>query len=391
MSKAEEPSNETRFDPFLREWVIIAPNRSVRPVPENSTLTAVQASPAKSSIPTVTPTSTPSSNSELGPLAAGMSKEEIEKEIKGCPFCEGKSEPLEAIKQGQNWPVIQLSNKFASLKENSPSFRPEAFEEIYKRGSPFGKCEVIIYSPNHFKSFGQLDLSDIEILIRKWMERFKVLQNFPNKENKPDLKYTFIFENRGKEIGNSRLHPHGQIYSFPYLPPRIERELKSINDYRQETNKCMWCDVLNVEHKYKERIIDQVGDFTSFIPYFAHWPYEMWVMPKRHFPNINYLSDQDIKDLAKILKISASRYDKLRTGSGLMPYILAMHNSPINPELDQWHFHIEIYTPFRGVDAKGNELWKFLAGVESGTNTFINDSNPENNAKAMRDLPVKMD
>ena len=91
------------------------------------------------------------------------------------------------------------------------------------------------------------------------------------------------------------------------------------------------------------------------------------------------------------MKITASRYDKLRTGSGLMPYILGMHNSPINPELGQWHFHIEIYTPFRGLDAKGTELWKFLAGVESGTNTFINDSNPENNAKAMRDFNIKID
>jgi UDPglucose--hexose-1-phosphate uridylyltransferase len=93
---------------------------------------------------------------------------------------------------------------------------------------------------------------------------------------------------------------------------------------------------------------------------------------------------QEVQDLARILKHTVLRYDKLRGDGNIMPYVMAQHNSPYDNQRDLWHFHIEIYTPFRGTDR-----WKFLAGVELGTNTFINDSSPEANAEIFRNLNIE--
>jgi UDPglucose--hexose-1-phosphate uridylyltransferase len=303
----------------------------------------------------------------------GQTFQPEEKKAWTCPFCP------DAPEGAGKWVVKQLSNRFASLDENAPPFTEEIIGDIYKLSSNFGKCEVILYSQDHNASFGKLEHDNIVALIKLWMERFKVLSGYPG------IKYPFLFENRGKEIGVSQAHPHGQIYAFPYLPPKIEREFNAIKDYKLEKDRCLMCDVVALERKAKERIIDENKSFVSFIPQYAHWPFEINIVPKRHFSSIDQCMPSEIQDLATIMKQTVLRYDTLRGDDEMMPYIMAMHNCPVKtPDTEVWHYHIEFYTPYRGKDRL-----KYLGGVETGTNTFINDSLPEVNAKTLRELQIE--
>jgi UDPglucose--hexose-1-phosphate uridylyltransferase len=324
-----------RFDPFLKEWVIFAPGRAVRPI-------------------------------------MGQSFVQEEKKTWTCPFCPDAPEGAGV------WVVKQLPNRFASLKEEAALFTDNIHGDFYRESTNYGKCEVILYTQDHNKSFGQLDHANIVALIQLWQERYIALGQFP------DLKYAFLFENRGKEIGVSMAHAHGQIYAFAYLPPKIQREFNAVLDYQKTEGKCLGCTVLQAELAAKVRIIDENESFVSFIPYYAHWPFEVHIYAKRHFQAISDCTPKEVEDLAQILKKTVLRYDKLRGDGNIMPYVLGQHNAPYHMEgREHWHFHIEIYTPFRGKDR-----WKYLAGVELGTNTFINDSNPEDNAKTFREMDI---
>ncbi|UYP46112.1 hypothetical protein NEF87_002397 [Candidatus Lokiarchaeum ossiferum] len=341
MEKTNEnsaPSPQQRWDPFLKEWVIYAPARSKRPF---------------------------------------QGKEFAKNEPKKtwtCPFCP------DAPEGAGIWTVKQLPNRFASLNEIAPEFVQKSVGNLYnyQTASNYGKCEVILYSQDHDTSFGTLAMANIVALIDLWAERYIALQNMP------EMRYPFIMENRGKEIGNSMTHPHGQIYSFPYLPPKMERKFIAFKDYYSTNQSCLMCDILQEELQDSSRIIEQNEDFIAEIPFYAHWAFEVQITAKRHVTSIADLSPSERSNLAVIMQNVVRRYDTLFGDGGIMPYVMAMYNAPVNvDDRDRWHFHIEFYTPFRGKDK-----WKFLAGVELGANTFISDALPEQNAKILRDLQI---
>lgn len=329
----EEPSDpQHRWDPFLKEWVIYAPKRSKRPF-------------------------------------QGKKFETEKQKTWDCPFCP------DAPEGAGEWVVKQLPNRFASLDEQASPFQEKISDDLYQTNSNYGKCEVILYSQDHNASFGTLSIENIVALINLWKERYHDLGNIPQ------MRYPFIMENRGKEIGNSMSHPHGQIYSFPYLPPKITRKFDAFLEYDKKKHRCLMCDIVTREKDDPKRIIEENEDFIAEIPYFAHWAFEVHIMAKRHFPSLNEITEGEIQNLALIMQSVVRKYDTIFDKGGIMPYIMAMFNSPVNTaDNDKWHFHIEYYTPFRGP-----EKWKFLAGVELGTHTYINDALPETNAKILRE------
>ncbi|MHA1562254.1 MAG: galactose-1-phosphate uridylyltransferase [Promethearchaeota archaeon] len=330
-------NSQYRWDPFQKEWIIYAPKRNLRPF-------------------------------------QGKKYEKEPKKSWTCPFCP------DAPEGSGKWIVKQLPNRFASLDENK-NFLIEEITGSFKKTAPnYGKCEVILYSQDHNASFGTLDHQNIVALIKLWQDRFEAIKKMK------DMKYIFIMENRGKEIGNSMTHPHGQIFSFPFIPPKIEKEYLAFKQYKEEKNSCILCDILKEELKNGDnsRIICENEDFLAIIPYYAHWAFEIHIISRRHFSSIIELEDKEIDNLAKIMKEVVCKYDLLHGDGEIMPYVMAMHNAPVNinnNSKDSFHFHIEYYTPFRGKDKL-----KFLAGVELGTGTWISDALPEFNAKIMRDL-----
>ena len=331
----QNPSAEYRWDPLLKEWVVFSPARSKRPFQGKE-----------------------------------FDNEPVPKKAWTCPFCP------DAPEGAGEWIVKKLPNKYAALDENQ-RYLVESDNDLYKHSPNYGLCNVILYSQDHNASFGELTISNIEELIKLWAQTYLEISNAPN------MKYSFIMENRGKEIGNSMTHPHGQIYSFPFIPIRIERKFNSFIEHHQKQKTCLMCDIAEIELKDARRIIDQNDHFLAIVPNYAHWAFEIHIIPKRHLSSINGLNDEEITALANIMKSIVRRYDKLY-GDGIMPYVMSMQNAPMNVENKElWHFHIEYYTPFRGKDK-----WKFLAGVELGTNTFIADHTPEQAAAILRNQKI---
>jgi UDPglucose--hexose-1-phosphate uridylyltransferase len=334
ITMSNEFDNEVRWDPTLREWVILAKNRSARPV--------------------------------LGKTFVGEEKKYQ------CPFCPDSPEGA------GNWVVKCVTNRFPALIEDPKiSYDSEVLiENFYKKRPGKGHCEVILYTQQHNSTFGDLTVSNLEALIDLWKERF--LSNMSNKE----LRYSFIFENRGEIIGVSIAHPHGQIYSFPFIPPKIEKEVSSSKEYMEKEKKCLFCKILEVEMQNKSRIVEENVDFIAFIPYYAKWPFEIHIYPKAHYAYISDIPKKENTNFAMILKRVVKRLDGLFGFT--MPYVMAHHNAPYNcGKTNFFHYHIEIYPPYRAKDRV-----KFLAGVELGTNTVINNVEPAENAKVLRDLKL---
>jgi len=194
----------------------------------------------------------------------------------------------------------------------------------------------------------------------------------------PFVKYVFIFENKGEAIGVTLHHPHGQIYAYPFIPPRIARELEQSASHEKTTGSCLVCDVVAAELNDARRIVAENESFVAVIPFFARWPYETHIYSRRHLQAIDELSALEQIDLAAMLKTLLVAFDKLFNTS--FPYMMVIHQRPVDGErYDYYHFHIEFYPPLR----TANKL-KYLAGSETGAGMFINDSLPEMKAAELR-------
>jgi len=246
--------------------------------------------------------------------------------------------------------------------------------DLYNVQEAPGACDVVLYSPDHTTSLAELPPEHIVKLIHLWRNRFLELGS------RDEVKYVFIFENKGKEIGVTMPHPHGQIYAFPYIPPRIERELESAQEHFEKTQRCLFCDIITREAEDGRRIVFQNNSFLAVVPFYARYPYEVHLLPERHFGNISEMNEQEINDLALMLKTILLKYDNLFHFS--FPYIMVMHQSPTDGgEYHYYHYHIEFYPPYRSKDKL-----KYIAGCEFGAGTFLNDTLPEEKAKELREV-----
>jgi UDPglucose--hexose-1-phosphate uridylyltransferase len=288
-----------------------------------------------------------------------------------CPLCPTKSGGFPTEVPEGNYDIVVFENRFPSLKTvpDDPVVESSA---LYPVRPSQGVCEVVLYSPNHSSSLAKEPVKQIYKLVRVWTDRFRELSALDF------VKYVFIFENKGEAIGVTLHHPHGQIYAYPFIPPRITTELEQFGDYQEATGKCLLCEVLSEELNAKGRIVAENGSFAALIPFFARWPYETHIYSKRHFQALPDMSDAETKDLASILKMLLVAFDKLFDIS--FPYMMVLHQRPVDGQpYDFYHFHIEFYPPLRSA----NRL-KYLAGSETGAGMFINDTLPEEKAAELR-------
>ena len=139
-----------------------------------------------------------------------------------------------------------------------------------KTAPAYGKCEVILYSPEHTVTLPELPTAHIKKLVDLWAERYEALRADEK------VKYVFIFENRGEVVGVTMPHPHGQIYAYPFLPKKLELEIENARKYREEKQHCLFCDMLQAEKDFGERIIFSNEHFTVFLPFFTEYPYGVY-------------------------------------------------------------------------------------------------------------------
>ncbi len=285
----------------------------------------------------------------------------------GCPFCPGSG------RVPDDYDVYIYPNDFPafSIPPPEPSIAGDRFFRVERS---LGKCDVVLYHPNHNTSLPQLPLDHLTRLVRLWRKRFEELKATPG------IRYVLIFENKGAVIGVTMPHPHGQIYAFPFVPPRIERELQAARAYHRSRGRCLFCDILKKERRMKQRRVAENGAFTAFVPFYARWPYEVHIFARRHIGALDQFRPAEERALAEILKCVTLKYDNLFQIS--FPYMMLLHQAPTWGRFPYFHFHIEFYPPHRSKDKL-----KYLAGVETGAGTFLNDSLAEEKAAELRAVP----
>lgn len=289
-----------------------------------------------------------------------------------CPLCPTRPGAHPTEIPADYYEIVSFENKFPALQHPAPE--PAVSEtELYKVRPADGICEVLCYTPRHAGTLADASLEEMRNLVEVWTDRFSELGE------REFVEYVLIFENKGKDIGVTLNHPHGQIFAFPFIPPKVQRELDSASKHAQRTGRCLFCDILNEEVADGRRIVVENDSFVAAIPFFARYPYEVYVLPRTHHPNMLSFDHAERDDLANILKVILLKYDNLWQMS--LPYMMIMHQAPTDGrDYGYYHYHIEFHPPNRTRDKL-----KYLAGCETGAGTYIVDAVAEEKAAELRE------
>ncbi|WP_159605854.1 galactose-1-phosphate uridylyltransferase [Agromyces humi] len=290
------------------------------------------------------------------------------------------ADPL-APQTAANPSEIPSSYDVAVFENRSPSFGPElpdpdaasadALASLRSVGleralTSVGRCEVVCFSPEHEGSFGTLGVSRARTVIEAWAQRTAALSALPGVEE------VFPFENRGREIGVTLPHPHGQIYAYPYVTPRTERLLAAIDDY----GPTLMGDILERERN-GPRVLLSGEHWTAFVPFAARWPIEVHLLPHRHVPDFAATSLEERDELASLYLRLLRGIDRLYDTP--TPYIAAWHQAPVSERRDEVRLMLQLTSPRRAADKL-----KYLAGSEAAMGAWIGDVTPEAQADALR-------
>jgi UDPglucose--hexose-1-phosphate uridylyltransferase len=291
-----------------------------------------------------------------------------------CPLCpsrDGRETEIPAA----DYDVAVFENRFPSLAGESA----EAFGVVedfpFSSGPGLGRCEVVCFTSDHDTSFAQLSPEHARTVIDALADRTAELGRLPG------VAYVFCFENRGEEIGVTLSHPHGQIYGYPFVPPRMLRAAQSAAEYAGEHGGCLGCELLRRDIEAGDRVIARTEHWTALVPFAARWPYEARLVANRHVGSLPELTDAERDDLAASYLDLLQRFDRLfDTAAGnRTPYIAGWQQAPVGELAGSWHLAAEVFTIRR---APGK--LKYLAGSESGAAVWINDITPETAAARLR-------
>ena len=230
---------------------------------------------------------------------------------------------------------------------------------------PDGQCEVVVYTDDHDASFGSLPDAGLARLAEAWTDRFRALAG------RPKIRYVYIFENRGEQVGVTLHHPHGQIYAYPFVPPVAQRERRA--------GGCLQCRLIQDELDGGRRLLIKRDGIVAYVPGYARWPYEVHLAPRAHRRSLLDTTAALRLSLLRAMQQVVRAYDRLFDVP--MPYMMAMHQAPAGRGPGEAHLHVEFY-PILRERAK----LKYLAGSESGAGVFINDTLPEASAERLRPL-----
>ncbi|MDR3083289.1 MAG: galactose-1-phosphate uridylyltransferase [Streptomyces sp.] len=281
-----------------------------------------------------------------------------------CPLCPSQGERLSEIPDS-SYDVVVFENRFPSLAGDS------------------GRCEVVCFTSDHNASFADLTEEQAGLVLDAWTDRTAELSQLPAVEQ------VFCFENRGQEIGVTLGHPHGQIYAYPFTTPRTALMLRSVAAHKEATGGENLFDAVLERELADERVVLESDHWVAFVPYAAHWPYEVHLYPRRRVPDLLALDDAARAEFPEVYLELLRRFDRIFGESEpATPYIAAWHQAPFGTlaeyegvNRDDFALHLELFT-IRRTSGK----LKFLAGSESGMNVFINDVPPERAAERLREV-----
>ena len=275
-----------RFNILTGEWVLVSPHRAKRPWQGQNEAISNE----------VTPIHDPS-----------------------CYLCAGNTR-INGEENPKYEDVFVFTNDFAALQTSSPKF--SITEGLFKSESEQGICKVICFSPDHSMSLADMEVLDINKVVKTWQNEYTELGS------NDMINYVQIFENKGAVMGCSNPHPHGQIWSQSTLPNEVDKKDQQQRTYFSENNTSLLGDYLKQELEAKERIIYQNDDFVVLTPFWAVWPFETMIIPKKQYINITKISEQESLNFADAISKITKAYDKLFDCS--FPYSSGIHQSPTN-------------------------------------------------------------
>ncbi len=260
-----------------------------------------------------------------------------------------------------------FANRFPSLTLEAPEPPPGPADTR----AGVGACEVVVFSQNAAGRLSDLSDAQMSLLLSVWADRTSRFAAGGV------IKSVLAFENRGVEVGVTLHHPHGQIYAYDHVPPVAARMLNMAREHHAQTGKAWIEDFVAAEREAGERMVRDEGLALSVVPPFARYTYETWILPTRPVSLLSELTAEERDTFARVLKDALLRLDAL---FGVrMPYLLTVHQAPLDAAHPEFPLHIELYPYLRAAGRM-----KYLAGTEQGAGEFANDKFPEVAATELR-------
>lgn len=310
-----------RFNILKGEWVLVSPHRNQRPWQGKTEKAAVEKRTSHDS---------------------------------SCYLCPGNTR-AGGHQNPQYADTFVFTNDFAALK-------PEGSKAIFEKGllraeGEQGICKVVCFSPDHSLTIPDMSVEAIGKVVSLWQKEYLELGSLDF------INHVQIFENKGEIMGCSNPHPHGQIWAQSTVPQEVTKKQARQLGYWKKNKRSLLLDYLDQELAEKERLVCQNEDFVALVPFWAVWPYETMIIPRRHFQHIGQMTEKEKRSFAAILKDLTQRFDKIFDIS--FPYSSGIHQSPTDGQLHpEWHFHMASYPPL----LRSATVKKFMVGYEMFAN-----------------------
>lgn len=324
-----------RYNPLLNEWVLVSPHRSNRPWQgQNETV-----------IPEYDPK---------------------------CYLCSGNVR-ANGKKNPSYKNTFVFENDFAALKQEEILFEEDIYDTFFKARPERGFSKVVCFSPEHNVTLPEMSVGAIESIIKVWQKEYTDLGKLDY------INHVQIFENKGRVMGCSNPHPHGQIWAQSSLPTQVEKTQNNLKTYFAKYNKTLLQDYIKEELKAEERIVIENDHFVVLIPFWAIWPFETMIVSKRNVNKITDFTADEVRYFALTLKQLTTKYDNIFETS--FPYSSGIHQSPTDGESHpEWHFHMHFYPPL----LRSATVKKFMVGYEM-MGESQRDITPEKSAEILRE------
>ncbi|OUJ73620.1 UDP-glucose--hexose-1-phosphate uridylyltransferase [Hymenobacter crusticola] len=328
-----------RFNPLTGDWILVSPHRSKRP------WLGQQEKPEQEVRPAYDPT---------------------------CYLCPGNTR-VGGIVNPQYTSTFVFDNDFAALQTDAPQGSVN-LGGLLRAEAESGLARVICFSPRHDLTLPEMDVAAIRGVVDVWVQQYQEIGA------RPDINYVQIFENKGSMMGASNPHPHGQIWAQRTVPVDPAKETVQQEAYFKEHGRSLLSDYLEIELKEQTRIVVQNEHFVVVVPYWAVWPFETLLAPRRHVTSIEQLTDAERDAFADILRQLTIRYDNLFEIS--FPYSAGIHQRPTDGQAhESWHMHMHFLPPL----LRSATVKKFMVGYELLANPQ-RDITPESAAERLRGL-----
>lgn len=310
-------------------------------------------------------------SSERGKRPHDFSREKTERKEGVCPLCPGSErmtppEILTYRKGAGDWSLRVVPNKFPALRIEGELGK--AGDGVYDRMNGIGAHEVVIETERHDLDLFDMPEERIGDVFRAYRERIVDLR----KDHR--FKSVIVFKNHGAAAGASLSHSHSQLIALPVIPKRVMEEMGGCREYFRFRDRCLFCDIIVQEMEQKVRIVEETGEFLAYSPYAPRFPFETWIVPKRHQCAYEMIEEGQIRPLAAIFRRTLRR---LNLALEDPPFNFILHSAAFQEGAAEfYHWHIEIMPKLTRV-----------AGFEWGSGFYINPTPPEEASKFLRELP----